>query len=131
MVIFLKATAGVLISVVLCLAISKHGNDFSLLLTLAVCCMLTATAVSYLTPVYEFFYELQSIGRLNNEMLGILLKSVGIGLLAEIAGMICIDAGNAAMAKALRLLAGAIILCMSIPMFRCLLDLTEEILGST
>lgn len=129
MILFLKATAGVLISVVLCLALSKHGNDFSLLLTLAVCCMLTATAISYFTPVYEFFHELQSLGNLNTEMLEILLKSVGIGLLSEIAGMICVDAGNASIAKALKLLACAIILCMSIPIFRSLLEITEEILA--
>ena len=131
MSIFLKATACVLIGIVICIAISKYGNDFSLLITLAVCCMLTSAAVTYFIPVVDFFNELQSVGQLNNEMLSVLLKAVGIGLVAEISGMICMDAGNAAMAKALRLLAAAVILCMSIPMFRSLLELTEEILGNT
>lgn len=131
MIIILKAAAGVLISVVLCLALSKHGNDFSLLLTVAVCCMLTAVSVSYLSPVFELLYELQSVSHLDSEMLEVLFKAVGIGLLGEITGAICIDAGNASLAKALRILAAAVILCMSIPMFRSLLDLIEEILGNT
>ena len=93
--------------------------------------MLTAVSVSYLSPVFELLYELQSVSHLDSEMLEVLFKAVGIGLLGEITGAICIDAGNASLAKALRILAAAVILCMSIPMFRSLLDLIEEILGNT
>lgn len=131
MIIFLKATAGVLISIVICLAISKQGGDFSLLLTIAVCCMVITVAFSYIEPVINFIKKLESIGRLNSDMLEILLKAVGTGMLAEIAGLICADAGNVSMGKALKLLASAVILCMSMPLFNSLLTLVEEILVNT
>lgn len=131
MIIFLKATAGVLISIVICIAISKQGSDFSLLLTIAVCCMIITAAISFIEPVINFIHKLESIGQLNGDMLGILLKAVGTGLLAEIAGLICADAGNASMGKTLKFLASAVILCMSVPLFSSLLDLVEEILVNT
>lgn len=128
MSIFLKATAGVLMTVVLCLTLSKQTKDLSALLTMAVCCMVVTAAITYLEPVVGFFEKLQSIGNLDSDMLRILFKAVGMGLLAEITALICSDAGNAALGKALKLLASAVILWISIPLFNSLIELVEDIL---
>ena len=128
--IFIKSTAGVLITIVLILALSKQGKDISLLLTIAVCCMLVSTAIIYLNPVTDFLDRLQSIGQLDPETLTILMKAVGIGLLAEITGLICTDAGNASLGKALQLLATATVLWMSIPLLNELIELIDKILGA-
>lgn len=128
--IFVKSTAGVLITIVLILALSKQGKDISLLLTIAVCCMLVSTAIIYLKPVTDFLDRLQSIGQLDSETLTILMKAVGIGLLAEITGLICTDAGNASLGKALQILATATILWMSIPLLNELIELIDKILGA-
>lgn len=128
--IFIKSTAGVLITIVLILALSKQGKDISLLLTIAVCCMLVSTAIIYLNPVTDFLDRLQSIGQLDSETLTILMKAVGIGLLAEITGLICTDAGNASLGKALQLLATATVLWMSIPLLNELIELIDKILGA-
>lgn len=127
--IYIKATAGVLIAIVLGLTLAKHGKDVSTLLTIAVCCMVVTAAVTYLSPVVDFFDRLASIGRLDSDMLTILLKASGIGLLAEVTGLICSDAGNAALGKTLQIFASAVILWMSIPLLTSLIDLVEEILG--
>lgn len=128
--IFLKAAGGVLIALVLYLVLSKQGKDVSLLLTVAVCCMVAAAAVNYLKPVIDFFETLQSIGQLDSGLLRIILRAVGIGLLAEITGLICTDAGNAALGKTLQLLACAVVLWMSVPLFTNIITLIEEILVS-
>lgn len=128
--IFLKAAGGVLIALVLYLVLSKHGKDVSLLLTVAVCCMVAAAAVNYLKPVIDFFETLQTIGQLDSGLLRIILRAVGIGLLAEITGLICTDAGNAALGKTLQILACAVVLWMSVPLFTNIIALIEEILVS-
>lgn len=128
--IFLKVAAGVLITVVLGLALSKQGKDISLLLTIAVCAMVVAAAATFLEPVVDFFQKLEDIGQLDAEMLQTLLKIVGIGLLAEITGLICTDAGNGSLGKAIQILASAVILWMSIPLLTGLIELVEEILGA-
>ncbi len=126
--IFLKATAGVLIALILTLILSKQSKDFSLLLTVLVCVIVSVAAINYLSPVVEFFERLQSVGKLDPEFIKILMRAVGIGLLAEITGLICSDAGNAALGKTLQFLAGAVVLWMSVPLFTNIIDLIEEIL---
>lgn len=128
--IFIKAAAGILIAVVLILTLSKQGKDISLLLTIAVCSMVVSAAITYLQPVVDFLKRLQSIGQLDSETLTILMKAVGIGLLAEIIGLICTDAGNASLGKALQMLATAAILWMSIPLLNELIELIDKILGA-
>lgn len=129
MEMFLKAAAGVLITVILSLALMKREKDIGMLLTIAGCCMVVVAAVTYLQPVIDFFRELQRLGQLDSGLLGILLKAVGIGLLAEITGLICADAGNAALGKALQVLASAVVLWLSIPLLQSLMELVQEILG--
>lgn len=125
---FWKAAAAVLLAVVLVPAVAKTEKDISVLLTMAVCCLVAAAAFSYLEPVLDLLWQLKAIGDLSGEMLGVLMKAVGIGLVAEIAGMICADAGNGSLGKTLQILASAAILYLSIPLFQAFLTLVQEIL---
>lgn len=127
--VFLKSAAGVLITLVLCLVLAKQGKDTALLLVLAVCCMLVSAAVAYLEPVIGFFDKLNGIGQLDEQMITILLKAVGIGLLGEVTGLLCADSGNGALGRSIQLLAAAVILWLSIPLFEALIDLIEEVLN--
>lgn len=125
---FMKATAGVFIALVLYLVLAKQGRDVSVLLSVAVCCMISVAAITYLKPVVEFFKKLETVGQLEPQMLEIILKAVGIALISEVSGLICADAGNAALGKTLQILASAVILWMSVPLFTNLLSLVEQIL---
>lgn len=129
MALFWKAAAAVLIAVVLELTLGKREKDFGLLLSIAVCCMVGIIAFSYLEPVLDLLRELEALGDLQGDLLGILLKALGIGLVAEVAGMVCSDAGNGSLGKTIQMLGGAVILYLSIPVFRSLLELIQRILG--
>ena len=127
---FLKATAGVLTALILYLCLNKHSKDSSILLTLAVCAMVLLSAMSILRPVLAFLERLQEIGDLDTDLLSILLKAVGIGMIAEISMLICKDAGNESMGKTIQMMATAVVLWISIPVFDKLLTLMNKILGS-
>jgi len=129
--IFLKAVAATLIAAILCLVLAKQGKDFSLLLTIIVCCMILAAAVTYLIPVFTLVERLSQLGQINTQMLEILIKSVGIAFLAEISELVCKDAGNSTLGKSLQILAAAVILWLSIPLLNELLDLMETIFSNT
>ncbi len=126
---FYQVTAGVLLAVVLGMTLSKSSKDMALVLTMAVCCMVLAAAVVYLEPVLDFVRELQALGQLDSTMSGVLLKAVGIGLVAEIAVLICNDSGNGALGKALQILATVVILGLSLPLMKTLLELIQRIMG--
>ena len=77
----------------------------------------------------ERWWQLQTLGDLQPQWLSIMLKSVGIGLIVEIGGLICNDAGNSAMGKTLQVLGAAAVLWLSIPLINSLISLLEQILG--
>ena len=127
---FFQVTGGVLISVILGITLSKYGKDFSVVLILLVSCMVLAVMVAYLKPVVEFIDELIRLGELRNDLLKPVIKATAIGVVAEIASLICTDSGNAALGKSLQLLAVAVILWISLPLLRSLLDLMQRMLGN-
>ena len=117
MSLFWKAAAAVLLAVVLGLSLGKQ-KDIGVAMI----------AISYLEPVLDFLRELETLGDLQGDMLGILLKAVGIGLVSEIAGLVCTDAGNGSLGKTLQMLGSAVILYLSLPIFTAMLELIREIL---
>ena len=127
--IFLKISAGILITTILCLVLSKRADEISLLLCLAVCGLVMTAALSYLNPVIAFARRLVRLGNINSELLQVLLKTVGIGLLSEIICLVCEDVGKKSLSKALQITATAVILCISIPVLEQLLSLIELVLG--
>ena len=84
---------------------------------------------THLQPVLNMIRTLEALGGLDETLISILLKVAGIGIISEIAALICTDTGNAALGKTLQLLGSAVILWMSIPLFTMLLELLQSILG--
>ena len=126
---FVRIVAGVLLTVLLTVLLNKQGKDMALLLTAAVCCMVITVVVTYLEPVLAFVKELQAIGSLDSNMVRILLKTVGVSLVAEVASLICADCGNSALGKAVQILAIAAVLWLSLPLLQALMDMIQKILG--
>lgn len=129
MELYFKGAAGILLAAVLGLALQKQEKDLSAALTAAVIAMAAVLMLRLLEPVLELLRQLEKVGNLRSDALELLLKAAGIGLTAEVAGLVCADAGNAALAKMLRLLGTAAILCLSVPMFTALLECITEMVG--
>ena len=70
------------------------------------------------------------MGNLDGDMVTVVMKSVGVGIIGEICTLICKDAGNESLGKALQFLSAAVVLWISIPVFEKLLTLLDNILGS-
>lgn len=130
MELFLQAVALVLIAAVLGLMIGSQQKHMAVLLSLAVCCMVCVSAVSYLTPVVDFLRQLQDLAGVSNEVLTILLKAAGISLLSELAVLICSDAGESVLGKAIQLLTNGALLWISLPLLEQLVALLQEVLSS-
>ncbi len=129
MAAFWQVLGGVLIAAVLGLMLQQQGRDLGLLLSLGACAMVAIIAVNYLSPVVEFLQTLKEAGKLDGDMLRIMLKAVGIGLVGELAALICQDAGNSALAKTVQMLTAAVILWLSLPLMQALLDMVVQIMG--
>lgn len=130
MSVFLKATAGVLTALIFWLSLNKNTKDLSVLLTLAVSAMILTAAFAFLQPVVDFMRKIVSLGDLDDDLLSVILKVVGVGMIGEICTLICKDAGNESMGKALQIMSAIVVLWISIPVFEKLLSLLDKILGT-
>ena len=129
MELFWKAIAVSLLTVILGVVTGKQNKDISLLLSITGCVIIASLAAVYLSPVISFLEEMEELGNLRSDMLGVLLKAAGIGMVTEIAAAVCGDNGNAGVNKMIQLIGSVVILWISIPVFRALLDLIQTILG--
>lgn len=123
-----QGIAAVLITSIVGIAVSKQGKDMGVVLTLAVCCIVAGVAVSYMKPVVDFVHQLEQNTTLTGGLVKLLLKATGIGLIGQIATMICNDSGNSALGKMVQLLTTAVILWLSLPIFQELMQLLQRTL---
>lgn len=125
---FLRLVGGVLIAVVLGVTLSRQSQDITLVLSISVCCMVVMVAAVFLTPVMDLIRRLQQLAQLEEGTLNTVLKAVGIGLVGEIAALVCGDAGNAALSKAVQIATASAVLWLSVPLMEELLVLIREVL---
>lgn len=130
MELYLQSAAMVLVVVILGLMLNVSGKGMANLVSLAVCCMVSVGIVRYLQPVVSLLDRIRTVAGISDQMLSILLKSAGVGLISELAGLICADAGYASMGKAVQILSNAVILWICLPLVEQLLDLLQEVLGA-
>ena len=126
---FWRTTALVLLTVILSLSLDKTERDISAVMGIVALCIAACTAVTILEPVLNYLVELQSLVHLPDDLISILMKAVGIALVAELSASICADAGNASLGKILQILGGAVVLTLSVPMFRTLMTIIKEMIG--
>ena len=126
---YLRLLGAALIGLILTLVLGKQGRDLSVLLSLAVCVLLGIGAMEFWEPVTALLQELRRLGGLDAGAVSILLKCAGIGIISELAGLICADAGESALAKALQLLSNAAVLWLSLPLLRQIVDMIGEVLA--
>ena len=126
---FLRWTAVVMAGVILSVVAGKQAKEMGLLLTLAVCVLVSLAALRFLEPVTEFLADLRRLGNLDSESISIALKCAGIGILSELMEMVCADAGEQAMGKAVQILSASAILWLSLPLLRGILTLIEGVLS--
>lgn len=125
---FFQAAGAVVVLVILCLLLSDRNRSFGSLLAMAGCVMVLMLGLSYLSPVVTFLQDLQALGDLQPELMKILLKITGIGILTEITALICTDSGNSSLGQSLRIVSAGVILWLALPLFQALLDLIRTIL---
>lgn len=125
---FFQAVSGVLVTIVLSQLLSNQNKSWASLLSMGVCAMVLFLGTLCLEPVVHFLEELEQLGNLQSDLVKILLKVSGIGIVTEITVMLCADSGNSSLAQSIRILSAGLILFLSLPIFRALLSLIQDIL---
>ena len=127
---FYQAAVLTLLGAILFLVLGKRSGELAVILCLAVCSLVGMIALQYWRQIAEFIQKLQDSFGFDREMVRILYKVTGIGILTEICVAICSDSGNTALGKSLQLVSCLVMVYLSIPMFQEMLQLIQEMLGN-
>ena len=130
MTAFLQACGAALVAVVLIL-VQGSNRQWGMALSLLACCMVCAVAMGYLRPVLDFLGQLESFGNLDGALVEALMKIAGIGMITEICCLVCSDAGNGALGKAVQMLGTAVMIWLAVPLLTAMLELLRRILGES
>lgn len=125
---FWKASALVILAVILGTTIGKTEKDITVVLIAAVCCMVAGIAVHYLSDVISFLWQLNRTVESRIPFLEPLLKITGVAMLSELIARISSDAGNASLGKAMQILGNAAMLFLALPFFEAFYSTVQEIL---
>ncbi|MDD6189761.1 MAG: SpoIIIAC/SpoIIIAD family protein [Clostridiales bacterium] len=117
-----------IIASVIGLMLKKNVPEFALLLTVSAAVTILYFAFDVLGDVKDFVYEVAENGAISSALLSPVLKCAGISICAKLASDVCKDAGYAASASAVELVASAAALYAALPLMRTVLKMTESFL---
>lgn len=118
-----------IIGVLLALQIRSIRPEYSAYISLAVCVILFYYGMNRLSVIVETLNSIQSYIHISDVYLKVLLKIIGITYIAEFSSAICKDAGYQAVAGQIEIFAKLVILAVSMPVLRALLETIDSLIG--
>ena len=103
--------------------------EYSVLISLAACCVIMFYVAAKLLQILEVFEYLQTVLPMEKEYLSVLIKMIGITYVAEFASNVCKDGGYQTIASQIEIFGKISVLAVSMPIFSALLNLIQEMLG--
>lgn len=127
----IKLFGGAVIAVALLLILRRESPDIALVAKTCAGVILAAACIASMSPIIEYADEIgESLGA-DGELgsaVEVLLKALGVSILAHITAGICRDAGEGSIAYYVELGAKIEILILSMPLLRELLSLAATLL---
>ena len=114
---------------ILCAVLRRYCPDYAAILSIFCCAAAVMAALRMLSPVFDFLTRLQALTGLEPALFTPLLKTAAIGILAQISGSFCQDAGEGALGKAVELAAAALALVCLLPLGTAVLETVQTMIG--
>ena len=117
-----------LVSLVIIIILKQYKPEYAIYVSIIAGILILFFAIEKLTGIIELLQLISNKTYINQQFLGILLKITGIAFLTEFAVSVCSDAGEKAIANKIEIGSKVIIITMSMPIIKSLLELIMEIL---
>lgn len=125
----LIAIAGVgLVAAAAAVLLKQYKPEYAMLVSLAAAALIFGWILADLIPAFSVMRELMERAALSSEVVKILIKALGVCCLCELAGQVCREAGQLAIASKIDLAGKVAILLLALPLFRELLELSLSLM---
>lgn len=117
-----------IIGVAVTMVIKKSTPEIALITQLSIICVMFALSAGYFFEIISAIKDISEYGDSQIKYTGILLKASGITIAGSLACDVCKDSGENALAGFLELIVKAIVLSLSLPIIKLLLQMTFTLL---
>ncbi len=131
MEILIKTADVCIPAALLAATLRKDSPVMAMLIALAAGCVILFTSVGAVREVSDFVREVAEEANVSGTVLAVLLKTVGIALIARIASDLCRDAGLGAAASAAELAGTAAALYAALPVMQGVFHMIKELLWTS
>lgn len=118
-----------IIMCVLIVTVKQFKPEFALLLSIVCGITLTAFIIVSVIPLLDEIRQMGIKSGLDNDLIFIAIKAVGICIAVQLATDICRDAGQSSLASKLEIGGKAALLIIAIPIFEQMLSIAVDIMG--
>lgn len=117
-----------IVATVMSIILKQYKPEYSMFISIAAGIAMLIVVMAYVSPIFDAIRMLLSRVEQSGEIMAILLKSLGICYLTQIACDSCKDAGETAIAAKLELAGKVAILILSLPLFTRLGDVVTKLI---
>lgn len=118
-----------IITVSICLILSKTNPEFSLMVSIIASIVAFAVIANNFTPFLNQINQFANKFNLNNIYISTMLKTLGICYLTQIASQTCVDFGYSSIGSKIELAGKLTIVLLALPMFTALIETIEKLVN--
>lgn len=118
-----------LIGMVIAVLLRQYKPEYAALVSLGVGILIVAMLCSDLAPVFDEMKAMLDSANLSLEYIGILIKSLGVCYLTQLASDACRDAGETAIGSKVELAGKITVLSLGLPLFGKLLEIVRKLIS--
>ena len=122
------AAAGIT-AAVLAVLLRQYRPEYAVLISLGCTVLFLGMMLSEMLPVFSAMRETAERTGVSSSYVKMLLKCLGVTLLGETAGQICKESGQLSLAYYMELSSRVMILLLTMPLFRDLVEIVLTLLG--
>lgn len=128
MEIFIKAAVICLISAILASSIKKENPAMALLIAVASGCLALYFVLDVVGNITEFLEDVVSSAGVSTAVLSVLIRSLGVAIMAKLASDICKDSGMTTASTGAELAGSVAILYISLPIMRTVFQMIKGLI---
>lgn len=106
----------------------QYNREYGLYISLGISILIFAAVLGAFQPVMSLINRLSELSGTSGEYIGILIKSLAICYITQIASDCCRDCGENAIASRIDFAGKISLLLLSLPLFEKILDIVKELI---
>lgn len=111
-----------IVTTAICILIKQYRPEFAMVASLCCGALIFGLIILNLTPAFDTIRELMDRLNLDNQYTRTIIKALGVCYITQLAADTCRDADQTAIAGKVELAGKVMIILLSLPLFKSLLD---------